>query len=243
SVFGIRYDGSPFIDDARVLASVLLDDGEELDIDRVNHAAQNNTITLYSPPFGKETRTTVEPWRYEAAIDQTGTVIAVSNGDMSIPPNGYVVSGEGRAYHTLSTELHLGDRALVYTKLAGEWAGVRYAVGGGPTIVKNGQVHVNAKKEGFGNAIASGRSPRTAIGYTRDGRTLLVTVDGRHPKYSVGCTLLELARLMRELGAVQAINLDGGGSSTMVIDGKLVNHVSAGKERLVSNVIGVFSKE
>lgn len=243
SVFGIRYDGRPFIADARVLASVLLDDGEQLNIDRVNHAAANNAVTLFSPPFGHETRTTVEPWRYEAAIDQTGTVIAVSNGDMPIPPNGYVVSGEGRFYHTLATELRLGDRALVFTRLQGMWEGVRYAVGGGPTIVKDGRVYVNAKEEGFSAAIAKGRSPRTAIGYTRDGRTLLVTVDGRNPKYSVGCTLFELARLMRELGAVQAINLDGGGSSTMVIGGKLVNHVSAGKERLVSNAIGVFPKE
>jgi exopolysaccharide biosynthesis protein len=139
--------------------------------------------------------------------------------------------------------LRPGSRALVYTQLTGEWEGVRYAVGGGPTIVHAGRVHVTAKQEGFGSHIASGRAPRTAIGYTAEGYALMVTVDGRAPKHSVGCTLYELARLMVELGAVNAINLDGGGSSTMVIGGKAVNKVSGGSERYISNVIGIFDKE
>jgi exopolysaccharide biosynthesis protein len=71
----------------------------------------------------------------------------------------------------------------------------------------------------------------------------MVTVDGRVPKHSVGCTLQELARIMIGLGAAAAINLDGGGSTVMVIDGKPVNRTSGGGERLVSNAIGVFPLE
>lgn len=242
SVFGIRYDGSVFIDDAKVRASVLLDDGRELMADRVNRLPRPEQLTLYTSHYGRTSRTGISSTRYEAAIDAYGTVIEASNGDLPIPPNGYVLSAQGQAALRLSDMLRPGGRALVYTQLAGTWEGVRYAVGGGPTIVRRGKVHVTASQEGFNSHVASGRAPRTAIGYARDGTAILVTVDGRQPGHSVGCTLFELARLMVGLGAVEAINLDGGGSSTMVVGGRAVNKVSAGQERFVSNVVGVFPR-
>lgn len=243
SVFGIRYDGTPFIDDAKVKASVLLEDGRELGIAGVNRTAKPNQITLYTSHFGKATGTQIHPYRYEAAIDSHGTVIESSNGNLPIPRGGYVVSANGGSFKRVMTSLQPGSRALVYTKLSGVWEGVRYAVGGGPTIVHSGKVHVTAKKEGFSSYIASGRAPRTAIGYTPAGVTMMVTVDGRVPKHSVGCTLSELARMMIELGCVEAINLDGGGSTVMVIGDKPVNRLSAGMERQVSNAIGIFLLE
>jgi len=243
SVFGIRYDGTPFIDDARVRAAVLLEDGRELAIAGVNRNAKPNQITLYTTHFGKSTNTQIHPYRYEAAIDGQGRVIEASNGNLPVPKGGYVVSANGKAFKRVFESLQPGARALVYTQLSGVWEGVRYAVGGGPTIVHSGRVHVTAKQEGFSSHIASGRAPRTAIGYTPSGVTLMVTVDGRVPKHSVGCTLNELARMMIELGCTEAINLDGGGSTVMVIDNKPVNRLSAGTERLVSNAIGIFPLE
>jgi exopolysaccharide biosynthesis protein len=240
SVFGIRYDGTPFIDDAHVRASVLLESGREVLIQRVNHQAKPGELTLYTPHWGHSTKTAIQPYRYEAAIDANGTVIEVSNGDLPIPKGGYVVSGQGASYHALSAALQPGTKALVYTQLKGVWEGVRYAVGGGPTIVHQGKVHVTAKQECVPGVIACGRAPRTAIGYNSYGETLMITVDGRKKDHSVGCTLNELGRIMVELGALEAINLDGGGSSTMVVNGKAVNQVSAGSERFVSNAIGVF---
>lgn len=243
SVFGIRYDGTPFIDDARVRAAVLLENGREMPVAGVNRRAKPNQTTLYTSHFGKATRTKIHPYRYEAAIDARGTVIESSNGNLPIPRGGYVVSANGKAFKRVMESLQPGARALVYTQLSGVWEGVRYAVGGGPTIVRNGKVHVTAKQEGFNGAIASGRAPRTAIGYTPAGVMLMVTVDGRVPKHSVGCTLPELARMMIELGCLEAINLDGGGSTVMVIGDKPVNRLSAGQERLVSNAIGIFPLE
>lgn len=243
SVFGIRYDGTPFIDDAHVRASVLLESGREVLIQRVNHQAKPGELTLYTPHWGRSTRTSIQPYRYEAAIDANGTVVEVSNGDLPIPRGGYVVSSQGASYHMLARALQPGTRALVYTQLKGVWEGVRYAVGGGPTIVHRGKVHVTAKQEGLPGEIASGRAPRTAIGYSATGETIMVTVDGRKKDHSVGCTLNELGRLMVELGAIEAINLDGGGSSTMVVNGKAVNQVSSGSERFVSNAIGIFPRE
>jgi exopolysaccharide biosynthesis protein len=90
------------------------------------------------------------------------------------------------------------------------------------------------------------RHPRTAVGMSRDGRRLwLVTVDGRQPDHSAGMSLLELGTLMRNLGAVQAINLDGGGSTAMVVRNRagelvVVNKPSdAQGERAVGNALAV----
>ena len=76
---------------------------------------------------------------------------------------------------------------------------------------------------------------------TTDGRLLLVTVDGRRPGYSVGMTPIQFARLFRHLGATRALNLDGGGSTTMVVDGEIVNRPSdPDGERAVSSAVLVL---
>jgi hypothetical protein len=110
------------------------------------------------------------------------------------------------------------------------------AVGGRPVIVRGGNVvdHTDCN--------LCGRHPRTAVGISEDGRTLiLAVVDGRQPGVSAGATLNELGALMRELGAHRALNLDGGGSSTFYLaahDG-VVNRPSDGAERVVANHLAV----
>ncbi len=94
-----------------------------------------------------------------------------------------------------------------------------------------------AREERFRRDIAVGRAPRTAAGITEDGRLLLVTVNGRQPGLSTGMTLEELAGLMLELGARDAVNLDGGGSTTMVIRGRVFNFPSDGAERPVTGAL------
>ena len=105
------------------------------------------------------------------------------------------------------------------------------AVGGGPMLVKEGKnVAVeNYWKEVFdgGGIAGTSRQPRTAVGATADGKLILLVCDGRNMRGSAGFTLAELADKLIELGAVDAVNLDGGGSSTMVgSDGKVLNRPS-----------------
>jgi hypothetical protein len=117
-------------------------------------------------------------------------------------------------------------------------------VGGGPRILLAGRVAVAARVEGFAplrsffQSFVAGRQPRTLAGVQADGTLLLVTVDGRAPGWSAGMTLPEAARLMRSLGARDALNLDGGGSSTMSVRGEVVNRPSDRVERAVSD--GLF---
>ena len=107
-------------------------------------------------------------------------------------------------------------------------------------LIKEGSIYLTTKTEEFGSDVAGGRAPRTALGLTKDGDLLLVVVDGRQST-SAGLTLLELALFMQELGAVDALNLDGGGSSEMVISDKVINNPSDGHERMVGDALAVMA--
>ena len=107
-------------------------------------------------------------------------------------------------------------RALLRVDLGPD---AKESVGGTPVLVREGRVWVQDDGTGF----VSGRHPRTVAGWDGSGRVLLVTVDGRQPAHSIGMTLPELADFMVGLGAVEALNLDGGGSTTMVVAGQVVN--------------------
>ncbi|CAN5798963.1 hypothetical protein BH23GEM9_BH23GEM9_16300 [soil metagenome] len=118
-------------------------------------------------------------------------------------------------------------------------AEVDEVVGAFPELLRNGSdvLGNQAVRDDFGQR----RHPRTAIGWTADGRRLfIVVVDGRQPSYSDGMTLPEMIWLFRRLGAAHAVNLDGGGSTAMVIGGRLINRPSdAQGEREVGNALAV----
>ena len=122
------------------------------------------------------------------------------------------------------------------------WAGVTSAVGGGPRLIVEGKVAVDWAAEGFDAGFAGSLNPRTATGTTRDGRhLLLVTVDGRQA-LSKGVSLAGLAEILRRYGAWNAINLDGGGSTTLAADGLTVSSPGGdGSERPVSDMLLVYS--
>lgn len=113
------------------------------------------------------------------------------------------------------------------------WPGVNETIGGNPTLLENG---VETIGECPASSAFCGRHPRTGIGLDARGRILLVTVDGRQ-KRSVGMTLHEFAGLFRYLGAGSALNLDGGGSTTMWVRGQIVNRISDPSERPVGSAI------
>lgn len=104
---------------------------------------------------------------------------------------------------------------------------VETAVGGGPVLVQNGEVLITNNEEiKFAGKAIDDRHPRTAMGYTADGRLIILAVEGRHPGRAEGASLVHLARLLKDLGCVEAINLDGGGSSCLLVNGRPTIQVS-----------------
>ena len=158
----------------------------------------------------------------------------------AVPRDALVLSGSGDAATFLRSSLEVGGPAQIELGLG---AGQALVTGGGPRLLAHGRVAVAAGSEGFAPLSAPGfvasRHPRTLAGVKSDGTVLLVTVDGRRPGWSAGVTLPEAARMMRALGARNALNLDGGGSTGMVVLDELVSRPSdPSGERAVSD--GIF---
>lgn len=115
-------------------------------------------------------------------------------------------------------------------------------IGGAPTLVKNGQVNVTYDQEiMWGSGVGyDNRDPRTAVGYTADNRVIMIVADGRQIN-SEGVGLPELAQIMIYLGCVEAMNLDGGGSTQMAIGNQYVNNPS--ELRAVPTILTITHKD
>lgn len=122
----------------------------------------------------------------------------------------------------------------------GHYWPVRDAVSAGPVLIQNGQVAISSEEEVFFGTKIPQVNPRTAVGYTRKGELILLVVDGRQPE-SRGVSLEELADILLRLNCVEALNLDGGGSSTLVVQGRRLNR-PAGRnhEREIVSALAVF---
>ncbi len=178
---------------------------------------------------------------WEIIVDG-GEVVGWAQGNAVIPPAGYVLSGHGKAAQWLRN-LEVGDYIDAEWRLVPDWLqqDIVHAVGGGPRLLRAGQLDITAEMERFQADITQGRAPRTALGITAAGELLLVAVNGRQNNISIGMTLTELAGLLRDLGAIDAMNLDGGGSSTMVVRDVVLNAPSDGLPRPVSNALLVWA--
>jgi exopolysaccharide biosynthesis protein len=237
SAFYFLRDGRAMVSNANLVAQVTTPEGEVLTPHAVNQPAAQHQLTLYSDHYGFRSRTWPDPSRWEVALSPLGTILNMGTGDLSIPMGGFVLSAQGKERERLMQALSPGSQTRVTVGLEKSGKNVAHVIGGGPTLVSKGKVRITAVEERFRKDVALGRAPRTALGVDARGELLLATVDGRKPGYSVGMTLKELAQTLDELGVQEAINLDGGGSTTMAIKGAVVNHPSDGKERWVSNAL------
>jgi exopolysaccharide biosynthesis protein len=95
------------------------------------------------------------------------------------------------------------------------------AVGGGPILVQNGNISISNNEElKFGGKAINDKHPRTAMGYTNDGKLIMLAIEGRFPNKAEGATLTQVAQMLKEIGCVEGLNLDGGGSSCLLVNGK-----------------------
>jgi exopolysaccharide biosynthesis protein len=213
-------------------------------IDGLNRPRGENELIVFTPEFHRTTLT--DPGGLEIII-RRGRIVELSDlkGSSVIPADGFVISTSGTAREWALKNLRRGERvrlnlnlAPVETEQAEAWKQATSIVGGGPQLIKNGRIDITNAAETILPSFVSDGHPRTAIAKLKSGQILLVTVDGRQPGESIGMSLTMLADLLLEFGAIEAINLDGGGSTTMVIRNKLVNKPSdATGERPVSDAI------
>jgi exopolysaccharide biosynthesis protein len=191
----------------------------------------------------------------QVVLNSKDRVVSVGDRTGTVTPGQTVLQGIGPAADWLTEHAKVGTKISMTEDIRdGDGRKIRLGsddsiVSAAPTLVEDGRIRIDAATEGtvdpldlsFGYAWANNRQPRTMAGIDRQGRLLLVTVDGRLSGGSEGFTLAEGAAFMRSLGAVDALNLDGGGSSAMVVNGTLVNRPSdATGERPVGDTIQVL---
>lgn len=229
-------------------SEIHLGSGKPIPIDGINRKRNPSEVVLFTPEFHPTTLTS--PEGAEIVIrDGNITDFRRASGNSVIPAAGMVLSIGSERLDDVPPQLRPGDQVSVETKLLpllpdadDNWGKARHILSGGPLLLWNGKRLEEPEKESISMVFFLARHPRTAVGAREDGTLLLVTVDGRRPGESVGMSLPELTDLMLELGCVSAINLDGGGSTTMVVDGKVVNSPSGGEARRNADAILLFPK-
>ena len=215
-------------------------------------------VTLYTPRLGESTHTNR---RRGSEVILGGLSLPLTpnyahayrverisrDGNSPIPRDGAVLWISTRLKNTSVSEFNTGaNGTLTLTLSPPEWNRVQHAIGGRLRLLKNGKInqtlvemhhaekrHVPGKRA---SVLNLSHEPRTALGYNTD-TLFLIVADGRQPKYSTGLTLYELASILIELGATEAINLDGGSSSTFVVDNAVINKPSGQREREVLNAV------
>lgn len=231
---GFDAQGNARIDNLRTWAQVNFGNGFRLPVRELNGWPDASRITALTRRFAPFY--TLSPGEM-ALVVRNGVVISKPGGGRApIPEGGFTLVASGAARPFLE-KIARGTTAQFRIAPVG-WPPIQTALGGGPRLVKNGRIEVH--NENFRTDVRSGAGPRTAFGVDAQGRYIILVADGRRKFYSTGLTLQELAATMQKLGAVDALNLDGGGSTAMALRGKLVNRPSDGVERGVANALLVM---
>lgn len=237
-----------FIDQFVFSGNLILPNGNVEEIRRVNSEADSNSITVYNRFQGRNTPVSPKEWYVVDFVlfplqTNGDTLIYIVNGkttlrNYEIPREGIILSSNNKYAHYLDREIKVGDTLKIFYNFSPNIKNIKSLIGGWPVLLKDGMnlIRRNQTIEGITEKFSETRHPRSGIGFSSDKRTLyLITVDGRQPA-SRGMTLLEFANFMITEGVHNALNLDGGGSTTLIINDKIVNNPSDSTgERFVGN--------
>ncbi|MCD6234254.1 MAG: phosphodiester glycosidase family protein [Candidatus Marinimicrobia bacterium] len=258
SVFGITNTKEPFIQIVKLDAFLLTPENIRYEISYVNGARNKDNLVMFTPFVGTESPANrwgteistrcldgyaVNDWFQVVVTEKSGLLGPLQKPTM-IPEDGMVLSAHGKAKRFADRHIEKGDTLNLMLRLLPVNEPVYTLVGGIPRIIRDGEISIEHMEENLYEEFRTTRHPRTAVAFDKTKDTLyLMTVDGRQPRHSVGMSLDELAKYLKNLGAYQALNLDGGGSTTMVVKEKIVNKPSdATGERSVTNALLIVTR-
>ncbi len=245
ATFNIDQDGNPFIDywttnNQRIIN---LKNQALLNIGYKNKSYINSSVILLDRHWGDFSFGVEKNENIVEMVIVKDKVKEIRNNleAVHIPENGYIVAATGSLKDYIINNFSINDRVRVEEASEPDFENMALSVGGGAVILKDGLI-----PHEFSLSIP-GRHPRTALGISRDNKEIIMlTIDGRSTSYP-GVSQKELAELLIELGAYNAINLDGGGSTEMIVrplgekDLSIVNEPSGGFERRIMNGLAVLN--
>ena len=260
--FGVTPDGEFLMDAVQLNGELRMENGtsETLEIDAVNQICDSICpVVLFTPRFGRRTltRRCYEFTLRQIELPLTGkyesrfVVTDVnSRGNSVIPSDGVVLAIEprlGRHWENKITKSTAGRLEIGLTPK--KWQHVQQGVGGNLRLVRDGKVEpelIDFGESRGGTAYrhrnGARRHPRSALGFN-DEKLFLIAVDGRQPGYSMGMTLHEMGTFFSELGIKNAINFDGGSSSTLWALGRVANSPAHGYERRIFNIAMIRARD
>lgn len=208
-----------------------------VEVDNINFPAKGKQTIVYTPAYGRSNR--AEVGNITARVEN-GVVVRIADysREADIPKNGMLISFfDTKKYAGIELPVKVGDLVSLVHKP--DMTGDVMAYECGSWLVRDGVAVVKDKDAWVG--VLTNRDPRTAVGIKKDGTVLLITVDGRQAGYSAGFTGKELAEYLIKCGATDAAMLDGGASTQMLLEGKLVSRPShKGEERPLAGGILVL---
>lgn len=240
--FILNEDNKAFIDYFKNVIT-LKSKKTSLEIKEYNRLSTNydTTPVIYTKDWGKKSIGSFDYLEMTEILIKNNKIKEIRTGEegIEIPENGYVVSCTGLTAEYIKSNFKVGDKVTLDISLGLDIEEVQTAISGGAVLVENGEIPAFS-------ANITGSHPRTALGLSKDSKTLyLITVDGRQ-KSSIGMTQTELAEFLIEQNIYTALNLDGGGSTTMVAqklgetDLSVINSPSGGTLRMVTNALRNF---
>lgn len=255
SCFGFDNKGGSVIGRLTQTKMCLRVGGSEIVVDKVNAIPSAGEVSFYTsatavslPDCGKYIfnatgSLTDFPVKGTSARMTTGAVtdnnaLTLTGGRFAI-----VCGGDNQTSQLLFKNVKYGVKAEVIKKPSGIYEGMSYIVGGYDKLVEKGELLKNYHTDNAGDTCA----PRSILGIKQDGTMFIAVIDGRQSGYSVGITVTDEAALAKSLGAYNAIELDGGGSSTFIVRENdalvLKNKPSDGAMRKVSNAVLIVREE
>lgn len=252
---GFYANGTAYAGELSISVNLTTASGESFVIDCINKYRQPYAVYLYDRNYGEETHSpdsgrdiVLSDVSGEFIIGKkvTATVESISDnsGSVSIPEGKLLLGVSETAADEIKGRLNCleeGEKVTISITVNEDfdiWKDIKYAVGGtGGTLITNGEL----------NYTDDGANPRTAIGIKEDGTLIFYTIDGRQKGYSYGVRKETLAKRLLELGCVNAINLDGGGSTSLgyAVPGskefKIANSPSEGSLRSCANFFFILN--
>lgn len=209
-------------------------DGKRVDVEDINILGNSKKTVLYTNAYGPDNRLKADNI---SVVIHNGVVTAVSrtSGKTGIPQPGMVLTFfEPAGINLKESNIQVGAKVQFYCDRSFSSGAQGYECGS--WLIKDGQVVAGEWDEWVGTM--SNQDPRTAIGIKKNGNVVLITIDGRQPGYSEGMTGRELGGYLLSLGVVDAAMLDGGASTAMIKEGRLVNRPSfRGEERILGGAL------
>lgn len=247
-------EGNPHLDEVKGEFNVTWPDGSKTPFG-LNQQRSSSIAVLYTPTYGPSTRVSGgrelilekdgdNPWLplraseiYRARVREISTT-----GNTRLAPDTLVLS-MGQQLLTKVPEISAGAVLQISTITTPDLKGVKTAIAGGPAIIKNGQPFSVKTAPPEARGVYAERSkyerhPRSAVGWSPT-HVYFVTVDGRQPTHSVGMKLAELAEFMVDLGCTDAMNLDGGKSAQLWLNGRVVNSAQMGEDTVANSLLVV----